>query len=283
MYDRSGCGRLLRRYTALSLAWWHNYKWATKQIVRVFGSDFIIPLFHHLFPDRSFAIDKVKHSSLSTYISYIRLAYDSFSAKLSDAVQRDGMNRHQKTILTNLQDLCEFFIPAVTCCCYGCHYMLFIVYACPSLTTSYSMCAYLYWLIVLYTNFHRFEKPLIKEKKQVQDYYVQMKLNKRVHAMMSMYRMFLASYMLRNVQVPGMYSAHNYPRIQLAHILMLEHWRATSHVNFDMMNGHMYMYNEEYGEIYVSLLSRCVLGDFFVNPTLITWTPSIDYYQSTTR
>ena len=113
MYDLSGCGKLLRRYTALSLAWWHNHKWATRQIVRVFGCDFIIPLFHHLFPDKGFILDKIKHSALTTYITYIRIAYPKFRKELSVALKRLGLNTHQKTILTNLQDMCEFFIPVV--------------------------------------------------------------------------------------------------------------------------------------------------------------------------
>ena len=113
MYDLSGCGRLLRRYTALSLAWWHNHKWATRQIVRVFGSDFIVPLFHHLFPEKGFVLDKIKHSALTTYITYIRVAYPKFKNELSVAVRRLDLNTHQKSILTNLQDMCEFFIPVV--------------------------------------------------------------------------------------------------------------------------------------------------------------------------
>ena len=113
MYDLSGCGKLFRRYTALSLAWWHNHKWATRQIVRVFGCDFIIPLFHHLFPDKGFILDKIKHSALTTYITYIRIAYPKFRKELSVALKRLGLNTHQKTILTNLQDMCEFFIPVV--------------------------------------------------------------------------------------------------------------------------------------------------------------------------
>jgi hypothetical protein len=73
--------------------------------------------------------------------------------------------------------------------------------------------------------------------------------------------MFVVCYMLRKVKIDGMYAAHNYPRIQLAYMLSLEHLRSTNHVGFNLLDGHMYMFNEEYGEIYFSLLSRCVLGD----------------------
>ena len=69
--------------------------------------------------------------------------------------------------------------------------------------------------------------------------------------------------MLRTVKVPGASTAHNYPRIQLSYMLVLEYLRQANHVSFDLMDGHMYLFNEEYGEIYFSMLSRCVLGDHY--------------------
>ena len=114
MYDRSNCGRLLRRYMCLSLAWWHNYKWAVKQIVRVFSSDFIVPMFHHLFPDNGFVVDKISHTSLVTYLTYIRLSYKNWRQDLANAIENRGMTQLQRTKLVNLRDLCEFFIPVVS-------------------------------------------------------------------------------------------------------------------------------------------------------------------------
>ena len=116
MYDSSGCGINLRKYVSLSLAWWHNYKWATKQIIRVFGSDIVVPLHHHLFPDRTFSIDKIPLTSQATYLTYIRLAYPKFRQTLTNALQRDGLTRNQRSILTNLEDVCQFFIPVVCIC-----------------------------------------------------------------------------------------------------------------------------------------------------------------------
>jgi hypothetical protein len=120
MYDSSGCGANLRKYVSLSLAWWHNYKWATKQVVRVFGSDIFVPLHHHLFPDRTYSIDKVTLTSQATYLSYIRLAYPLFRQALSNALSTPGLLTNQRAILTNLSDLCEFFIPVV------CMYFIFM-------------------------------------------------------------------------------------------------------------------------------------------------------------
>jgi len=113
MYDRTGAGSQLRKYTICSLAWWHSYKWATKQIIKVFASDFIAPWFHHLWPEREFSHTKASHPANSTYLSYIRLAYPTFRGELERVMALDGHNLRQKTLLTNLNDLCQFFIPVV--------------------------------------------------------------------------------------------------------------------------------------------------------------------------
>lgn len=113
VYDKSKAGRSLGKFTGVSFAWWHIYKWATKQIIKVFSSDFIAQWYHHIWPDKKFHIDKVSHSSNTTYLSYIRLAYPMFRADLTAALARPQLDHRQRTLLTNLKDLCEFFIPVV--------------------------------------------------------------------------------------------------------------------------------------------------------------------------
>ena len=113
MYDRTNAASELRKYTVCSLAWWHSYKWATKEIVKVFSSDFIAPWFHHLWPDREFSGAKISHPANSTYLSYIRLAYPEFRVQLEEALARPALTDRQRTLLTNLTDLCQFFIPVV--------------------------------------------------------------------------------------------------------------------------------------------------------------------------
>lgn len=88
-----------------------------------------------------------------------------------------------------------------------------------------------------------------------------MKFNNRNNSIFALYRLFCAGFMLREVTAPGIRKAHNYPRRQLAYMLTLAHWAKTKHVTYDIMDGNMYMFNEEYGEIFFSTLSRCVLGD----------------------
>lgn len=114
MYDTSHGGRRLRTFTSLSLALWHSYKWATKRILQVFSNDFIGPMFHFLQPNREYTPDKMKHPAATTYISYIRLAYPSFKRQLVEALQKNVFLPRQKTLLRNLETLCEFFIPVVT-------------------------------------------------------------------------------------------------------------------------------------------------------------------------
>ena len=114
MYDQSDRAYNLRKYTGVSLAWWHSYKWATAKIMVVFGKDFIGPMFHQLFPTKEYAPTKMKLPAMTTYLSYIRLAYPSFRQQLLDLLGRGDLSVRQRTYLTNLRDLCEYFIPVVT-------------------------------------------------------------------------------------------------------------------------------------------------------------------------
>ena len=76
-----------------------------------------------------------------------------------------------------------------------------------------------------------------------------------------LYRLFCVSVMLRNSRVAGKHISHNYPKMVLANILILEYWRVSGYVGRKVMHNNMHMFNEELGEISFSVLSRCVLGD----------------------
>lgn len=129
MYDRSGGGARLRTYAGCSLAWWHSYKWATKRILIVYASDFIAPLFHYLFPTRQFDSNKCSHTAATTILSYIRLAYPRFNTPLQEQLSNPTISVRQRTILQNLQHLCEFFIPVVCAfdVCTWCSMILYIL------------------------------------------------------------------------------------------------------------------------------------------------------------
>ena len=96
---------------------------------------------------------------------------------------------------------------------------------------------------------------------QVQDYYVYMRLQNRQNCMASLYRLFCVCFMLRNVSIPGAGTPHDYPKRQLSYMLLLTHWKNASHVTWQLLDGHINLFNEEYGEAVFSILSRSVLGD----------------------
>ena len=113
MYDRHNAGLQLRKYMGVSLAWWHSFKWSTKKIMQVFGKDLIAPMFHHLFPDREYAPEKMSLPAMTTFLTQIRLAYPRFQQQLNTSLARNDITIRQRHVLTNLSDLCEFFIPSV--------------------------------------------------------------------------------------------------------------------------------------------------------------------------
>ena len=113
MYDKRQGGKRFRERCSVSLAWWHSFKWTTKAIMTVFSNDIIAPLFHYLFPTNQFSADKMKLTSQTTFLTYIRLAYPLFKIELTEAVNRVGLTVRQKTLLDNMYSLCEFFIPTV--------------------------------------------------------------------------------------------------------------------------------------------------------------------------
>jgi hypothetical protein len=98
-----------------SLAWWHNYKWATYRIMTVFSVDFIGPLFHTLFPDRNFNVKMMSVPSCTAILSYIRLSYPKVKPELDAAIlQGNRVHPSQMILLLNLRDLFEYFIPTVS-------------------------------------------------------------------------------------------------------------------------------------------------------------------------
>ena len=118
MYDVSNCGKSFRELTPVSLAWWHSYKWTSKLLFKVFSADFFAPYYHHLFPTQAFHVDLLSLSAASTYTTYMRLAYPSFRSSLAAAIRTPALTFRQSTMLQNLQDIFECYIPVVSTCIY---------------------------------------------------------------------------------------------------------------------------------------------------------------------
>ena len=88
-----------------------------------------------------------------------------------------------------------------------------------------------------------------------------MRFNDLSFSVQMLYRLFVASSMLRQMKIKGKGTAHNYPKMILTQLLILEYWRKTGYYACDMMAANTSIVNEELGEATFSLLSRAVLGD----------------------
>lgn len=78
---------------------------------------------------------------------------------------------------------------------------------------------------------------------------------------MALYRLFLVSYMLKNARIANMGTPHDYPKLMLAHMLVMSYWSDNELPVWQLMENSMFLFNEEMGEAYYSILARCVLGD----------------------
>jgi hypothetical protein len=67
--------------------------------------------------------------------------------------------------------------------------------------------------------------------------------------------------MMRQMKIPRRGKAHDYPKMILAQLLILEYWKSINHVTVDLMKHNMSLVNEELGEISFGMLAQSVLGD----------------------
>ena len=83
--------------------------------MHVFSVDFIAPLFHNLFPDRSFDVKRMTVPSATAILSYIRLSYPNVRADLDSAIKMGNrILPSQMILLKNMRDMFEYFIPTVS-------------------------------------------------------------------------------------------------------------------------------------------------------------------------
>ena len=100
----------------VTLGTWHPYKQANIVIWKQWAERIFAPLFHDLIPGAKFKI-KNRLVVISTFLTYIRLAYPSFKAALKDAIAFCTAHDSRRTELSHLVDLrrlITFFIPAVS-------------------------------------------------------------------------------------------------------------------------------------------------------------------------
>lgn len=103
---------LFRKKTFCYLGTWHVSKMASTCVWRMYGADFLAPLFHDFFPTSPFPWSP--RMVLSTRMfSLIRLAYPDFRYQLDFALNRPALTETQRKHLVNIRSLCEWFIPKV--------------------------------------------------------------------------------------------------------------------------------------------------------------------------
>ena len=88
-----------------------------------------------------------------------------------------------------------------------------------------------------------------------------MRFNDLSFTVQMLYRLYVVSAMLRQMKIKGRGTAHNYPKMQLTQLLILEYWRMADYYALDLMKANTSIINEELGEATFSLLGRAVLGD----------------------
>ena len=90
-----------------------------------------------------------------------------------------------------------------------------------------------------------------------------MKLNDRSKSTMALYRLFIVSSMLKNAKIAGKSKGtpHDYPKMMYTQMLSMAYWSSKNLPPWRFMQNNMCLFNEEMGETYYSILSRCVLGD----------------------
>ena len=105
----------MRSWLTVTLGTWHPYKQASQVVWRHWADRVFGPLFHDLIPDANFNV-KARLSTVTTFLTYVRLAFPHFRTELNEARARlkaDGNKRKELSQLNDLSRLCRFFIPVV--------------------------------------------------------------------------------------------------------------------------------------------------------------------------
>jgi hypothetical protein len=113
----------LRRGMCLGLELWHTFKIGTKLIYQAFALTVFAPLFHHLCPGNSFMLHATVNSmpKMHFMMTGLRMAFTirrrkQFKELLETTKDSDSTRtKSQRSILRNIMDLLQFYIPAVSC------------------------------------------------------------------------------------------------------------------------------------------------------------------------
>jgi hypothetical protein len=120
-YDSSDGARKFRKQTANCLEFWHTFKMGYHLLYRNFADFVFAPLFHHICPGHTFykkpsRLIQIQEACLSLQLAYrdpvVRAEMAALLAKHCDV---GSVAAAQRTVLINLRDLIEYFLPVVCC------------------------------------------------------------------------------------------------------------------------------------------------------------------------
>jgi hypothetical protein len=103
----------MRTTMPIMLGMWHNFKMAHLLIYRLFASTVFAPLFHHMVGGQAYVRPK-KLSKMQIVFTRLRLAWPMVKQHFKDVKADPRTQLHQADLLQQVQDLCKFFIPAVS-------------------------------------------------------------------------------------------------------------------------------------------------------------------------
>lgn len=114
MYDKSSITEPFRARCALTLGLWHNYKQVSYTLYRAYADELFAPMLHFFFPNSHFYTKPKLLSIVQTAFTQVRLAYPTIRDELTALLRSQTLKPAIRQYAQNLQDLCEFFIPAVS-------------------------------------------------------------------------------------------------------------------------------------------------------------------------
>jgi hypothetical protein len=103
----------MRTLCCMTLGTWHAYKVANERLYVRYLNTVWAPALHTLSP-KTIIRDKPNLTQILTLFTQARLAYPTFKARLATAIEHPTISDEERTHLQNLEDLFQFFIPAVT-------------------------------------------------------------------------------------------------------------------------------------------------------------------------
>ena len=90
-YDSSGGGRLLRKFTSINLAPWHNFKHGVELIWKTFALDFFAPMYHALYPGTKFYCKLQSPQEPTMMMLCVAKAYPSVKARVEAVLTKEGL------------------------------------------------------------------------------------------------------------------------------------------------------------------------------------------------